>query len=452
MAYTEFFVTHGSAVSDTNGGGPRLGTNDGPVYATAGATVDAGDPNVIHDNSGSSWSGCQADDWVCWDTAGAKEFRRIVSISGTDATVSASCTPGANKAVNVGGAWATIDFAAGLITTSHVNAAGNPPRVNVKAGSAYTESSVTITHSGTAAIPLTWEGYTTSAGDGGVFQQTSTSNSTYAFRMADWCVLKDAYITSSGTSCRAVSVDNYGSYYCCINVSAKATGSNSHAFIAGNDAYNTLFVNCYVEQATLDGFGANRTGLYCIDCRVKSVGRYGFYPGYSLPVLVNCIVDSSANDCVYIGGNVGAVIVGCTFYHSTGGSGIRHVDPGSFPAHVRNCIFSQNNQYGIELDSAADHHEDYNAFYANGVAARKNVVQTGPHDVTLTADPFVNAAGGNYALNTAVGGGAACRAAGFPGAMLDAVNIGYLDIGALQHADPAAGAGGVSKSRIIGGV
>jgi hypothetical protein len=34
----------------------------------------------------------------------------------------------------------------------------------------------------------------------------------------------------------------------------------------------------------------------------------------------------------------------------------------------------------------------------------------------------------NFALNTVAGGGASCRAAGYPS---------YLDIGAVQHADPA---------------
>jgi hypothetical protein len=55
--------------------------------------------------------------------------------------------------------------------------------------------------------------------------------------------------------------------------------------------------------------------------------------------------------------------------------------------------------------------------------------------VTLTGDPFVNAAGGNFALNNTVGAGADCRAAGIPGAFPGGTTTGYLDIGAVQHRD-----------------
>ncbi len=52
---------------------------------------------------------------------------------------------------------------------------------------------------------------------------------------------------------------------------------------------------------------------------------------------------------------------------------------------------------------------------------------------SLGADPFVNAAGGNFALNTVSNGGALCRAAGTPGAFPGlATTIGYHDIGAVQ--------------------
>ncbi len=59
-------------------------------------------------------------------------------------------------------------------------------------------------------------------------------------------------------------------------------------------------------------------------------------------------------------------------------------------------------------------------------------------DLVLTADPFVNAAAGNFALNTTAGGGALLRAAGFPGVFPGALSTGYLDIGAVQSAGAGA--------------
>jgi hypothetical protein len=58
-------------------------------------------------------------------------------------------------------------------------------------------------------------------------------------------------------------------------------------------------------------------------------------------------------------------------------------------------------------------------------------------DITLTVSPFNNPSGGDFTLNNTAGGGAALKAAGFPG--LTPAGTGYLDIGALQSA-AAAGA------------
>lgn len=71
-----------------------------------------------------------------------------------------------------------------------------------------------------------------------------------------------------------------------------------------------------------------------------------------------------------------------------------------------------------------------------------NGVNPGFGDVLLTADPFVNRTGRNYALNSTAGGGAACRGAAFPaswGGVPDTLN--YRDAGAQQHQDAGGGSG-----------
>jgi hypothetical protein len=61
-------------------------------------------------------------------------------------------------------------------------------------------------------------------------------------------------------------------------------------------------------------------------------------------------------------------------------------------------------------------------------------------EITLTADPFTNAASGDFSLNTTAGGGALLRAAG----LSPFGQTGYPDIGAVQHADPHASALGLT--------
>lgn len=67
--------------------------------------------------------------------------------------------------------------------------------------------------------------------------------------------------------------------------------------------------------------------------------------------------------------------------------------------------------------------------------------------VSLTADPFVNSAGGDYSLNTAVGGGAACRSVGVGTFTGLSSTTSYPDIGAVQ----ALVQGGVKTPRAMNG-
>lgn len=58
-------------------------------------------------------------------------------------------------------------------------------------------------------------------------------------------------------------------------------------------------------------------------------------------------------------------------------------------------------------------------------------------DVELTADPFVDAANGDFRLNNNAGGGALCRSAGFPtDSDMNDVRDNWLDLGALQSCPP----------------
>jgi hypothetical protein len=62
--------------------------------------------------------------------------------------------------------------------------------------------------------------------------------------------------------------------------------------------------------------------------------------------------------------------------------------------------------------------------------------------VTLTGNPYTNSAGGDFTLNNTAGAGAACRAAGTPGALPGVTQTGKLDLGVFQHADAGGGGGG----------
>ena len=154
MLYTEFYVVPtsvdptASILNGGSGGTPLIFNNcslgSGVVTGTTGLVVG---------------------DWITWDTAGTKN-RCIVTgaspviISPTDG--SSLPTTAIMKTLIARGNWADPSTVTGL-TTASVNAAGNPPRLNIYEPATYTVGMTAGTF--TAAIPLTVEGYAATPGD-----------------------------------------------------------------------------------------------------------------------------------------------------------------------------------------------------------------------------------------------------------------------------------------------
>lgn len=83
---------------------------------------------------------------------------------------------------------------------------------------------------------------------------------------------------------------------------------------------------------------------------------------------------------------------------------------------IRSNIIYGNGGYGLNYQAGAalsNGLADYNAFGSN-TSGPYSGVSAGDHDVTLTGDPFTDAAGGDFSLNNTAGAGAACRGVAFP--------------------------------------
>lgn len=166
-----------------------------------------------------------------------------------------------------------------------------------------------------------------------------------------------------------------------------------------------------------------------------------------------CISDSNtgaSSDGFNVGGGIGGTALTNCIAYNNGRSGFIYNSYCLNPV-LQNCIAYANTAYGVRSESGGATQGkgatmNFNAFGANGTAARSNVI-AGANDVTLTADPFTNAAGGDFTLNTTAGGGAALRAAGFPGVMTGMTPAGYADIGTYQHQDPTS-TGGFNRVRV----
>lgn len=113
---------------------------------------------------------------------------------------------------------------------------------------------------------------------------------------------------------------------------------------------------------------------------------------------------------------------------------------------VRNVVSYGNATYGFKAGSSDDSSLFQNCAGGSNTSGSANAnVPNFANYVALTGNPFTSAGTGDFSLNNTAGAGAACRAAGIPGAFPGGLTTGYLDIGAAQHADAGGSTGAASS-------
>lgn len=248
------------------------------------------------------------------------------------------------------------------------------------------------------------------------------------------------------------------------------TDGCSYGFDFGNGASTTVvgvtLINCTIRNGTAGGIrllqGQNASfvhGCYILDCAGPGITVGQTATGIWF-VCDNTVFDSMTGasghgiqiTCTTATTNTAGVHVSdCDFWNNAQ-AGIRYdYTTGRMPTHfVANCIFVNNGTYGQSCATAGiiDGTQMVgraNSYYNNTSGARQNVA-AGDGDVTMTGDPFNNAASSDFSLNNTASAGAACRSAGWPGrigALGATAGTNYMDIGALQ-AQPSAGGGTVA--------
>jgi pectate lyase-like protein len=153
-------------------------------------------------------------------------------------------------------------------------------------------------------------------------------------------------------------------------------------------------------------FASNVTGISLLD-----------YPFWLR--MYNCAVAFNTGDGIVASGSVteegiNLILVNNIFY-SNGGWGI-HLPTTLAVAPYIDYFYALDNAYGSNTSG------NYSGF-------------TGVGDIALTATPFFSPISNDFKLNSNAGGGALCKAAGFPG--ISPFGTGYIDVGPLQSQVPA---------------
>ena len=424
MGYTPFYLTHGAAANDLNGGGPRLGTDDGPVYESA--NVDsAGNGLTLTDNAGSPWSGAAAGDWLTFDIAGSQDRTQITGIEGALAVVSTAVTASlTGKAVRVGGAYGSLDGALSVLTASmRDHTFGHPAKLNIKADSAYT-GNATCDHAGSEEFPIYVAGYTSTPGDGGRAELQLALDITgkkYIF-------LRDLYVNPAAVG-SAHAINNVGDECNLYDVWVRSSGLGKHG-IYSTSGTNIQVNGCIVVDAGGVGIALDNGGT-AMGCKVLSAGSYGIYLRHRGLALGN-VVSGASGVGVYCALTGLPIVVGNTIYNC-GSHGIARLTYTSgSPALIANNVLVNNAGYGIHQDAEDAIMALHNAFRANTSGEYFNVrSEDRIGGVSLSGDPFVNAAGGDFRIDPRKLAGRELLAAGFP-TQLDTTMLNHLDVGALQ--------------------
>jgi hypothetical protein len=220
----------------------------------------------------------------------------------------------------------------------------------------------------------------------------------------------------------------------------KVQNTTVNGFLATGGS--TLLVRC--EATGCSGTAAfnfnTSNGHYAIDCEAYGNTVPGFVVD-STPTLIRCIAsgNTGASTDGFQCNSLAAVLDGCVSY-GNGRHGFNFTVSGSVLA--QNCIAEANVNTGFSANAVYQELDLLNCAAFGNTTADYNTTNIPNRTDCLTgsAGYFVNAASGDFALNTTSGGGAAARAAGYPGTLPRGTTVGYRDIGTAQHQDTGGGA------------
>ncbi len=207
----------------------------------------------------------------------------------SDASDPTDVSVAASAGTSEGAAWATINHAMNQV------AAGD--KVWVQGGTSY-EEEVTMTTAGTTTNGITFEGYTSSTGDGGLATLdgdpgtltngiTTTLGHSY-YRLENLII--QGY---SNMGFNSTTSDRLGVFNCQFNT------NGARGFDCDNQ---NLFFECTATGNSGDGFGFDTNCIY-VNCKAMSNGDNGFEADEGGGTLYNCVSFNNSDKQVRITGS-----------------------------------------------------------------------------------------------------------------------------------------------------
>ena len=475
IAATQVWNVQPGTGSDTYGGGFDSGVaSPGTDYSQLST------PHVVFDGStiAAHAAGVTATIIITGYTVSANDVGNTVQITGGSGftagfytitaasvgsvtwTLDRNCTSGAASGMtgNMGGTLNTISKAVSVLIGGNI--------IYFK-GTYTVSATTTLAVSIASGRPTTISGYTTTPGDGGQATWTTSTNSIelISFTQSNGYLIQNIIFSSTagtpGSALRAVTTGNTTNVAV---VNCKFTGCKYA--INGDYTVDWAFVNllvdsCELTTCTSDGI-INQSFTVVLNSYIHGNTGIGINCGTaaggncSLTVIDSVIKGNAGVAGIQASGGslqMPVVLRGCALINNTG-DGIRMAgSSGLETLSMANCIIDSNGGYGVRYSIGNSYfywgpNFRNNAYGSGGTANTSGDIGGSPapskagSDITLTGDPFTSRSGNNFTLNNTAGAGAACRAAGYPGALVwGTSNTGYADIGPIQHQDAGGSAG-----------
>ena len=397
--------------------------------------------------------------------------RRTITafVDGNNVTCNAAWGTFSGQTANVGGALLDVETA---LSNTDAAIAGNI--IWVQNGTYTKTTTRDVLSDGSATNPIEIIGYNGSRTRADLTEAnmpvfTTATNSVIVFQTngASFLVFRNIKVTNTAVTKQVGWYNDIAQSSNIIWINCIVDGCNNgwyYGASAANTVSEFMFIDCTVKNCTGSGtveggwiFLSSSTGSgFLYNCYAHDNAGVGFRTQW-YQTLTNCIADTNGNSGFFDGATTDpmrAIWRNCTSYGNTDHGFRSSSTTGAASAFAGpvNCIAYGNAGRGYSCATAGMLNNGNSLLGARNNAAGANTAgnyenwATPEGAITLTADPFTNAAGGDFSLNSTAGGGAALRELAFPSTI--GLTSNYASVGA---AEPQAAAAGTTRGYIIGG-
>lgn len=388
MAYTEFYIR---TTGDNRNAG-STNTDAAAVTSTNGNWSTT--TNIFAAASGTPFSGVSVGDWasIFTDAASSSTYHaRVTAVNSGGASVTLSATAKSGTApttaatgisCRIGGAWATMGGPGAFIDSTSTNSNGDLPRINMTGTHTYSSSQ---TISSIATVMVTWEGYTSSPGDGGYATiDGGTSGASYIVisLTGNQHFFKNFWWKNNGSSGTTQWLNVNAGTSRCYFYRITCSNCRGAAFRVSNG--NCMFLECEAFSFNA-GNGGNGAGFSlalagtCVRCTAyggTNVNSSGFNNNGGVGVsFVDCIAwgnTGSSGGGLVVSARSTTMVQNCTFYGNSYGINVNNAGLGAITV-VENCHFESNTTWAVSgSHNLQTGFLNNNSYYNNGGAGHTN--------------------------------------------------------------------------------